>query len=452
MYDLIIKGGNIIDPVDGIYSANVGIDKNRIAYIGPELVKGNREIDASGCYVSPGFIDLHSHENAVKEGFIEKGIFESSVLMGVTTTVGGNCGMGPIVLNDYREAIEKHGAPLNYAALSGHAFLREAVGCTDRYSRATKNQVEKMVDLLHEALNQGASGLSVGLEYTPGASTEELLELSQTVAEYKDRLFSVHYRFDGERSLEAVAELIIVARETEVRMQISHLGSGTAFGKTAEALDMIDSAYNAGVDVGFDVYPYDAFCSIIGSAVFDEGCLQRWGVDYSAIKVVEGKYSGRICTPEIFMEKRTHEPETMVVAFVMDEEEIIKAIQHPLGVIASDGRIINGQGHPRSAGTFPRVLGQYVREKGYLELLTAINKMTNLPAKRLRLDSRGRIRKGFFADITIFDYENIIDRATYEQPALAPNGIKQVIVNGVEVVKDMEMTGALPGLFLCRSN
>lgn len=450
MYDLVIKGGNIIDPVDGIYEANIGVENDRIAYIGSEVVKATREIDAAGCFVSPGFIDLHSHENAVKEGSIEKGIFESSVLMGVTTTVGGNCGMGPVVLDDYREALEKNGAPLNYAALSGHAFLREAVGCTDRYSRATKNQADKMVDLLREALNKGASGLSVGLEYTPGASTEELLELSKTVAEYEDRLVSVHYRFDGERALEAVAELIIVARETGVRMQISHLGSGTAFGKTDEALSMIESAYNAGVDVGFDVYPYAAFCSLIGSAVFDEGCLQRWGVDYSAIKVVEGKYCGELCTPEIFMEKRSNEPETMVVAFVMDEEEIIRAIQHPMAIIASDGRIIKGRGHPRSAGTFPRVLGHYVREKGYLELVTAIYKMTGLPAKRLRLDSRGRIRTGYFADVTIFDYENIIDRATYEQPALSPGGINSVIVNGVEVVRDGEMTGAMPGAFLYR--
>ncbi len=450
MYDLVINGGEIIDPVDGIYPANLGIEKNRIASIGPEIMKGKREVEADGCYVSPGFIDLHSHENALKNGSIEKGIFESSVLMGVTTTVGGNCGMGPVALNDYRQAIEQHGAPLNYAALSGHALLREAAGCTDRYGQATKKQVEKMDGMLRQALQEGASGLSVGLEYTPGASTEEVLELSKTVAEYDDRLIAVHYRFDGERSLEAVAELIIVARETGARMQISHLGSGTAFGKTDEALSMIESAYNAGIDVGFDVYPYDAFCSLIGSPVFDDGCLERWGVDYSAIKVVEGKYSGKICTPEIFMDKRTHEPQSMVVAFVMDEEEIIRAMQHPMAIIASDGRIISGQGHPRSAGTFPRVLGQYVREQGCLDLVDAINKMTGMPAERLRLGSRGRIREGFFADLTVFDYDQINDRATYEEPTLSPDGIKAVVVNGVEVVKGSKMTGNLPGVFLDR--
>ena len=450
MYDLVINGGEIIDPVDGIYPANLGIEKNRIASIGPEIMKGKREVEADGCYVSPGFIDLHSHENALKNGSIEKGIFESSVLMGVTTSVGGNCGMGPVALSDYRQAIEKHGAPLNYAALSGHALLREAAGCTDRYGHATKKQVEKMDSLLREALHEGASGLSVGLEYTPGASTEEVLELSKTVAEYDDRLIAVHYRFDGERSLEAVAELIIVARETGARMQISHLGSGTAFGKTDEALSMIESASNAGIDLGFDVYPYDAFCSLIGSPVFDEGCLQRWGVDYSAIKVVEGKYSGQLCTPEIFMEKRAHEPQSMVVAFVMDEKEIFRAMQHPMAIIASDGRIISGQGHPRSAGTFPRVLGKYVREQGCLDLVDAINKMTSMPAERLRLGSRGRIKEGFFADLTVFDYDQIIDRATYEEPTLSPDGINVVIVNGVEVVKSSKMTGNLPGVFLDR--
>ena len=447
-YDLVINNGQLIDPVDGIYLANIGVEQGKIAVICADKLKGKLEIDAAGSYVSPGYIDLHMHENMISESRVEHGIFESSVLMGATTVAGGNCGMGPADIGEYRDVIDKHGAPLNYVAFCGHASLREMVGCSDRYIPATKEQVYEMTVLLRNALNNGAAGFSVGLEYIPGTSTEELLSLSRVVADTKGKMVSVHYRFDGERALEAVAELIIVARETGVRMQISHLGSGTAFGKTDEALLMIDAACRAGVDVGFDIYPYDAFCSIIGSAVFDEGCLERWGVDYSAIKVVEGTYTGEFCNPEIFTFKRKHEPDTMVVAFVMNEEEIKKAIKHPLAIIASDGRLINGQGHPRSAGTFPRVIGKYSRDEGIFDLVNAITKMTAMPAKRLGLDLRGEIKENFYADLTIFDYERIADQATYEEPAKQPVGIKGVIVNGVEVVKDGKLTGTNPGKFL----
>ncbi len=449
MYDLVVNNGSIIDPQDGIYQANIGIDDGRITEISPSVLSGRKEIDALNHFVSPGFIDIHMHEDELQDNQINPQIANSSLLMGVTTSVGGNCGLGPADVNEYKEYIDNKGFPVNYLALLGHASLREEIGLSDRYSPATGSQIEKMIPLLHKGLADGAVGLSIGLEYTPGATIEELFTLSKTVAEYDDRMVAAHYRYDAERALEAVAELIIVARDTGVKMQISHLGSGTAFGKTEEALRMIESAYQAGVNLGVDVYPYDAFCSIIGSAVFDQGCLERWGVDYAALQVAEGKFLGENCTREIFDYKRKYEPDSMIVAFVMKEEEVKTAMQYHLAAIASDGRLINNQGHPRSAGTFPRVLGRYVRDKNCLDLETAIAKMTSLPASRLGLEkTKGRIKQGFDADITIFNYETVNDRATYKQPTTPPTGIEHVIVNGIEAVEKGRLTGYNPGKFI----
>ncbi len=452
MFDLALNNGTVVDPVDGLTEASIGVRDGKIEKISSLPLEGVKVIDAAGYHVCPGFIDIHMHEVLLNEGEIDPGGLNSSLLMGVTTCVGGNCGLGPASISSYRSVVENKGSPVNFIGLMGHASLREAVGCSNRYAPAAPRQVEKMKDLLRVGLDAGFAGLSSGLEYTPGATTEELLSLSRVVAEYRDRLVAVHYRFDADRSLEAVAELIIIGRESGARMQISHLGSGTAFGDMDASLRMIDSAIRGGVDLGFDVYPYDAFCSLIGSAVFDEGCLERWGVNYSALQVVEGKYSGERCTEEIFNFKRKEEPSSMIVAFVMNEDEVITAMKHPLAIIASDGRLVGSQGHPRSAGTFPRVLGRYVRQGKHLELIEAVSKMTLKPAERLSLEARGRIAEGFYADFTVVDCKNVIDRATYEEPAAVPEGIEHVVVNGVEAARKGELLGVKPGEFLssCR--
>ena len=448
MFDVVINNGSIIDPVNGECQGNIGVTGGKIALISPEPLRGRNSIDAQGKKVSPGFIDIHMHEDKIEDGRIKYEGFNSMVLMGVTTCVGGNCGLGSTDIDLYRQIIDRQGCTVNYAGLIGHAALREKVGCADRYRPATKEQINEMSKILQDGLEKGALGLSFGIEYTPGVSITELIQLSSVVSAYPNRMVSAHYRFDANRALEALAELIIVAREAQVKFQISHLGSCTAFGKTEEALPMLETAHTAGADIGIDCYPYDAFCTYIGSAAFDPGCFEKWGVGFEALKIAEGKYKGEQCTAEIFKYLRENEPDAFVIAFVMNEKEVIKTLQHPLVMVGSDGHVKNGQGHPRSAGTFPRVLGRFTRDNGYLDLVSAINKMTNMPAQRLGLDSKGRIKEGSDADLTIFDYDTIIDRATYENPTFPPAGIESVLIGGTEVVRHGQLTSQRPGVFL----
>ncbi|MGM0437547.1 MAG: N-acyl-D-amino-acid deacylase family protein [Bacillota bacterium] len=448
MFDMVINNGEIIDPKDGVYKANIGVKKNKIKKISKDELKGKKIIDAESEMISPGFIDIHMHEDNFKNGKIKFEIFNNMVQMGVTTAIGGNCGLGDSNIGNYLDVLEEESPPLNYAGMIGHGSLREKVGCNDRYGKASQKEILEMKNLLKMGLEDGAIGLSFGLEYTPGATIMEMIELSKVVANYSNRLVAAHYRFDANRSLEAIAEMIIIARETGVKFQISHIGSCAAFGQMETALEMIKAANEAGVDIMADVYPYDAFSTYVGSAVFDEGCFEKWGVDYSAIKVTEGKYKGQRCNKEIFEYIRENEPDDLVVAFVMEEKEVLKAMQHPLVMIASDGILNEGQGHPRAAGTFPRVLGKYVREEGKLELIKAIDKITRMPAERAGLSNKGRVKEGYDADLCIFDYDKIIDKATFNSPTKKPEGIKEVIVGGTSVVDNGNLVDKYPGSVL----
>jgi len=448
MYDLVINKGEIIDPLDGRYKANIGIEDDKIKKISKNELKGKKVIDAKSNMISPGFIDIHMHEDNVKNNKIEFEIFNNMVQMGVTTAIGGNCGLGNSEIGNYLNILTETNSPLNYAGMIGHGSLREKVGCNDKYRKTSEKEILEMKNILKKGLEEGAIGLSFGLEYTPGATIMEMIELCKIVANYSGRLVAAHYRFDANRSLEAIAEMIIIARETGVKFQISHIGSCAAFGQMETALKMIEAANQAGVDIMADVYPYDAFSTYVGSAVFDEGCFEKWGVDYSALKVTEGKYKNQRCDREIFEYIRKNEPDDLVVAFVMEEKEVVKAMQHPLVMIASDGILNDGQGHPRAAGTFPRVLGEYVREKGKLNLKNAIDKITRMPAERTGLTKKGRIKEGYDADLCIFDYNKIIDKATFNNPTQKPEGIREVIVAGTSVVENGELVDKYPGSVL----
>lgn len=449
MFDMVINNGILTDPVNGQQKGNIGIKAGKIASISLEKLNGKREIDAAGKVVSPGFIDIHMHtEPPSKKNSYE--VLDYMALMGVTTAIGGNCGIGEGDVTPCAKVLQETGVPINFASFIGHAGLRVMVGCHDHYQPVSDEKIALMGEILKKGLEQGALGLSFGLEYVPGTSFKEMLYLSEIVASIPGRLVSAHYRYDAERALEALAEMVIIARETKVRFQVSHIGSCSALdSRMAESLRMLESAHNAGIDIMADVYPYAAFCTTVGSAVFDAGCFERWGVGCDAILPMEGKYRGERCTEETFAYLRESEPEGLVVAFVMNEDEVMEAMAHPLVMVASDGHIREGQGHPRGAGTFPRLLGRYVREKGCLDLLTAIQKITLLPARQLGLDhKKGRILEGYDADITIFDAETIIDQSTFPEPAKVPLGIENVLVGGIEVAAHGQLTGNKPGLYL----
>ncbi len=442
MMDLLIKSVEIIDPVNGRFYGNIGIKGHKIEFVSEQNIEAKKIFEASGLIAAPGFIDIHMHESEVTGETANLEMFEHMARMGVTTAVGGNCGLNTCKKSatSYFDLLENSGIPINYVGFSGYGYSREQQG-HELNRPISYKEFTDLVPLIRNDLEKGACGVSLGLEYVPGISTEEIIWLGKLVKEYPGKMISAHYRYDSDRSLEALAELIILSRETGVPLQISHIGSCNAFGQMDSALDMFDAALKAGVDISADVYPYNAFSTMIGSAVFDEGCFERLRISYNSLLVTEGKYRGHKCTEEIFLELRSQAPDTLLVAFVMDENEIITALKHPGIMIASDGFLRSGQGHPRASGAFPRAIGKYVREEKHLDLVEAVNKMTLLPARRLGLTQKGRIAAGYDADLVLFNYDTISDRSSYEKPAVPPEGIDHVLVSGNPVVSNSKYIG-----------
>ncbi|MDI6600904.1 MAG: amidohydrolase family protein [Thermoanaerobacteraceae bacterium] len=444
--DILIKNGRAIDPsLNMDIELNIGIENGRIAYIGMDDIDAEHVINATGKIVAPGFIDIHMHEDPLVDGEIGYDIAWRMASMGVTTAVGGNCGISPIDVGEYLDTVDKDGSPVNFALYIGHQTLREAVGLTDVYKAADFAQVEAMKPLVRRALEDGALGVSLGLEYTPGASTYEAIELIKLAGEYKDKLSAAHFRFDVDRGVEAIKELSFISEVTEVPMQVSHIGSCLAYGcgYMQQGLSLLEEKRRYGIDLMADCYPYNASCTTIGSAVFDENYFKKRNNGYESILVTEGKYKGLRCNEDIFNDLRMNYPDTIVISFNMDMEEVNTALKHPLVMVASDGLMKDGQGHPRAAGTFARVL-RFVRE-GLMNMKDAIYKMSTMPAERLKLKDRGSLIQGNWADIVVFDPDSIADMATYEDPALAPVGMDYVIINGRFAVENGKLTKDRPG-------
>ncbi|WP_090444980.1 N-acyl-D-amino-acid deacylase family protein [Natronincola peptidivorans] len=432
MYDLKIRNAKILE-LDSNQETicNIGIKDGAISCIGYCPESSREEIDAKGSIVSPGFIDIHMHEETLKSYKISSpyDISHSMLLMGVTTCVAGNCGINKQSLEDFVEFINHNGAPTNYMSFVGHNYLRNVVGNINPYNKSSAIQIDDMKRLVIKAVEGGALGVSFGLEYSPGTDLEEVFQLCSAVDD-RNMLLSAHYRKDARYAVQSLNELIQISTATNFPMQISHIGSCCAYGMMQECLDIIKQAIDHGIDLSIDCYPYDAFGTYIGSAVFDEGCFELWNKSYDSILLTEGEYRGIRCDKDLFYQMRSEYPEIEVITFVMNEDEVIQAIQSPLVMVASDGFFKNGQGHPRGAGTFPRVLGRYVRENQYLTLVDALKKMTSMPAKRLGLSNKGEVTEGFDADLVIFNPDTINDLATFEEPKTPPVGIDYVIVNG----------------------
>ena len=394
MLDLLIKNGQYPDFSEGrMKQGNIGITDGKITYIGPEEPDTKERLDARGKVVSPGFIDIHMHE----EHFAEEGehyvIAQMMLEMGVTTAVGGNCGMQNQNLSYFKEVLDRlGGSPVNYIMLAGYNTFRYELGI-GRYETASQEQREAIRKLLQRELNEGAYGISFGIEYDPGITTEEIL-FAIGVTEDPNLLVSAHYREDCLQDINPVQEMIEIAEKIPMKFQISHLSSCSAMGLMQESLDAINEAMKRNPKLNYDTYPYNAFSTHMGSAVFEDGCIEGWHKDYSDILLTDAPYKDIRCTKEIFEKVREEYPDMLAVAFVMNEEEIAAAIANPNGMVASDAIINNGNGHPRAAGTFPRVLGKYVREDKALPLIDAIRKMTLEPAKRMDLDQKGRIELG----------------------------------------------------------
>ena len=425
----LIYGGHVIDPANRVNSKlNLLVEDGRIVWIGTEMPDADRRIDATGKLVTPGFIDIHMHEDPVQEGKIQQDIFLMMLRMGVTTAVGGNCGINVCDPSEYLNIVDRDGAAVNVAMFAGHEYFRKAAGAEDIYAGSTEEQRVRMAENIRTALDQGCVGVSFGLRYVPGADKDEFFRAAQC-CEASKKLSASHVRDDADGIFDAIDEFCAAGVEFNVPVQISHIGSMGGFGQMEAVLQQLDAYRLNGLDIAMDCYPYFAFSTRIGTPTYDPGWLDRYHCDYGVLEFCEGKYKGQRATKETFDEMRRDFPQCITVCYVMKEEDVRLAFRHPAVMLGSDGLLNNGQGHPRASGSFPRFLAEFSRN-GNLSLYDAIEKMTAMPAQRLGLVNKGRLNVGADADITIFDYNTVRDSATFAQPALDPVGIDTVLIGG----------------------
>jgi len=450
--------------------ANVRIVGDHIVRIGNfKPGKNDRIVDAKGLVLAPGFIDIHNHST---DGLQTDPLAETQIAQGITSLVVGADGDSPWPILPWLEAQRKNPAAVNVAAMVGHATIREQVMGKDFKRVATSAEMVQMAKLTEQAMQEGAIGLSSGLEYEVGSysSTDELVLMATTAARNRG-FYMTHIRDEGNKSFEALHEEIAVGERAHIPIEHSHIKVSTVavWGKAPEYIRIIESARKRGVDFLADCYPYDAWHSNIKVIMPDkqyenpqsveEALADTGGPD--TVTITEFKphpeYAGHTIAElaarhgispvqmyiEIIREGDAANTEACVIGKSMIESDIKAFYQQPWVMVASDGGI--GAHHPRGAGTFPRVLGLYVREKHWLTLPEAIRKMTSLPAQRLGWKDRGVIREGAFADLVLFDPETVIDRSTFAKPFELPAGIEKVFVNGELVWDAGKPTGARPG-------
>ena len=435
----LIYGGRLIDPanrVDGLH--NLLIEDGKVIWVGQGHPEADQTIDATGKIVSPGFIDIHMHEDPVGEdGKIAYDIANSMLRMGVTTATGGNCGINVYDPVEYLALVDQQGAPVNMVMFAGHEYFRKAAGAEDIYAKATEEQKVAMAQAIQKALDQGCVGVSFGLRYVPGANEDEFYRAAACCQASK-KLISSHVRDDADGIFGAIDEFCAAGVKYGIPVQISHIGSMGGFGQMEAVLRQVEDYRLNGLDIAMDCYPYFAFSTRIGTPTYDPGWLDRYHCDYSVLEFSEGKYKGQRATKETFDEVRRDHPSCITVCYVMTQEDVRLAFRHPAVMLASDGLLSNGQGHPRASGSFPRFLAEFSR-KGDLSLYDAVNKMTAMPAQRLGLANKGRLNVGADADITIFDYEKITDGATFAEPVLPPVGIDYVLIGGKIAARNCEI-------------
>lgn len=506
--DLLIANGRVIDGAGApAAAASIGIKDGRIARIGRiEPAEAKRVIDASGLVVAPGFIDVHTHA----EEILDLPEAPNFIRMGVTTLMLGNCGGSatvnvqgerrPKAVSDLRETFrraERVGVAPNIATLVGHNTVRRIAmgGSFDR--PPTAEEMEKMREMVREAMEAGAFGLSTGLIYLPGtfSRTEEIIELARVAGEFGG-IYASHMRDEGLEIDAALNELFRIAREARLRGHISHikLSGKSAWNRAPGILELIESARREGLDITQDQYVYTASSTDISQLVPEwarEGGkldarlkeaetrarieeemrsrLKRRGFeDYSYAVIAHFRADTSLNGLNIVEAARKHGSGSLdnQIALILDivleggasavfhgigEDDLQTFLRHPNTMIAADSGVRRyGQGvpHPRGYGNNARVLHRYVNELGLLRLEEAIRRMTSLPASVFRIPERGQIQEGFWADLVVFDPKTVRDRATFTDPHQYPEGIKHVLVNGQTVVEDSEPTPARPGRVL----
>lgn len=479
-YDTIILNGNVYDG-SGKESVktDIGIKDGLIVKIGDlSTAKASRKVDAKGMAVAPGFIDMHAHLDPI----LKLSNCESHVRQGVTTALGGPDGGGPWPFGQYLDTLDQIGVGMNVAYLVGHNRVRKNVMKLENRA-PTESELSQMKAQVRQAMQEGAYGISTGLKYLPGAfsKVDEVIELSK-VASIEGGIYTSHLREEGLGLFDAVQEAIVISKEAEIPVILTHhkvIGK-PMWGKSTRTLAMVDSARAADLDIKMDQYPYNASYTGIsvlipswaragGNEAFKQRVSEpalrdsiksgiifnilndRGGRDLNRVQFAKVRWMPELegKTLKYWCEQKGLKPTVengadlvieaqlnggaSCVFHAMDEGDVERIMKHPQTMIASDGRLVKpgmGHPHPRWYGTFPRVLGHYVREKGTISLSEAIYKMTKLPATTLGLKDRGQIKEQMKADIVIFDPKTVIDKATFEKPHQYPEGISYVIING----------------------
>ncbi|MBQ4504517.1 MAG: amidohydrolase family protein [Firmicutes bacterium] len=439
----LIKNGLVIDPANQVQAKlNILVENGKIAAVTTETLEADYVIDAAGKIVTPGFVDIHMHEDPVTEGGTiysdeEKAIFPCMLRMGVTTAIAGQCGENVFHPADYLDLVDRDGAAVNVGILAGHGWFREYAGHMDKYSHVSEEELVKMTEEMQEAMDRGCLGVSYGIRYVPGIDEQEL-KATAAVCRKDNKMIAAHIRSDAGEVFDAAKEFLDIAKDLKLSVEVSHIGSMAGFGQMTDFLRMVDEYKLNGVNVTCDCYPYYAFSTSIGSTTYDDGWLERYQCGYDVVEICEGTYKGQRCTKEIFEEVRNNFPEYKTICYVMSGPDVDSAFSHPNVMVGSDGTLSSGQGHPRAAGAFPRLLAEFVRP-GKLSMYEAIRKMTAMPADKMGLTNKGRLSVGADADIVIFDPEAVTDNATFETPLEPPTGINYVLIGGEIAAKDGQM-------------
>jgi N-acyl-D-amino-acid deacylase len=466
---LLIRNGLVIDGTGAAArKADVRVSGDTIVEVGESLTPraGERAIDAGGHAVAPGFIDVHSHAD---RGVEDAPDAASQVQQGITTAIVGQDGGGELPVSAFLDGIDRLKPSINYATTVGHGTVRGLVMGGDFKRAATPGEIETMKALVERGMKDGALGLSSGLEYDPGfyAKPEELAELAKVAAQHRG-YYTSHVRDEENEVLAAWKEAIDVGRVAGLPVLLSHikLAAKPVWGKTAEALTLLEDANRAGVRVRADWYPYTYWQSSMYVLIPDRDFENRkkWEVGLDEIggpqNVLVTSYrpnpawngktvaeiaqeQGKDAVTTIVEMMRASGNSVGIIGTSMNEADLSKFAAHALTFICSDGGL-SGR-HPRGYGAFPRVLSTYVREQKVLDLPRAINKMTGAPAAFLGLADRGTIAARQKADLVIFNPATVQDRGTKTNPAQSPTGIAYVIVNGQVVLDNGKMTDARPG-------
>ena len=499
-YDLILRNGRVVDGTGSPwYRADVAVRGDRIAAVGPALAgSARREIDVGGEVISPGFVDVHSHG--------ERGIFDvpsadNYLRQGVTTFIAGPDGSSELPLGPWLDSVAVLPRTVNVGSMVGQGTIRSRViGSVNR--AATAAEIERMKALAEEAMRDGAFGLSTGLFYVPGTftPTEEVVELARVVGRLGG-IHQSHMRDEASGIVESVRETIRIGEEGGLPTQITHhkvIGPGY-WGASERTLRLVDEARARGVDVTIDQYPYTESATSIHAALLPKWA-QEGGLQATRERLADAAQRARIRDETariIELERGGGNPDNVVISscswdptlagrtlgdvvemrgleqslhgaaeaafwlteqggcggifHAIGEEDLVRIMRHPATMVASDGGIIvfgEARPHPRSYGTFARVLSQYVRARGILTLEEAVHKMSAFPAQRMGLQDRGLIRPGMAADVVVFDPARVEDPATFAEPHRYAEGFTLVVVNGEIVLEGGRVTDARPGRVL----